>query len=366
MASRDASDVTYRNDYRTRYIHYVAKQNNTIGALYTINDGSGAANEASEVTYLAIGSTKVPMVEMNEILTLTPPVSTVSTLYSSVPPPLATVVTAAGVFITDGSSTLYNLPSNNITFPGPITSLATDLLGNLYATTSTAIYQYSSNGIVNMNITGLTNITALAVNTTTFYVVNGDSQIYTASNSSVATSIAGSSAGFADGPGSSAQFYTPAGIVLDPSGTNLIVSDSSDSLIRNVSTTPPYTVSTLAGNSIAFINPTPTDAVGNKDGNGINSETLLFCPTGICVSPFGVVYIADTNNNNIRSLINGNLSTIAGQAGLDPMYDISPPGYVNGVTSNALFSAPRSIFYYDYKLYVTEPSNASVRVITLV
>jgi sugar lactone lactonase YvrE len=300
------------------------------------------------------------------VVVVPPPLSSVSTLYSSVPPPLATVVTEAGIFITDGSPTLISLSSTNITFPGPITSIATDLLGNIYVTTSSAVYQNGSNGIVNMNITGLNNITALAVNSNMFYMVNGDSQIYSAFNSSVATSIAGSVAGFADGPGSSAQFYNPEGIVLDPTSTNLFVSDTNNSLIRSVSTSPPYTVTTLAGNSTVFINPTPTDSVGNKDGNGTGSETLLFCPKGITVSPPGVLYIADTNNNNIRSLVNGNLLTVAGKPGVDPIYDISPPGYVDGVAGNALFTAPQSIFCYNSLLYVTEPSNGTVRVVKLV
>jgi len=217
-----------------------------------------------------------------------------------------------------------------------------------------------------MNISGLTTITGLAINSNSFYVVNAGSQIYTATANTTATSIAGSTSGFLDGAGSTAKFNNPGTIILDPTGTNLLVSDTGNSLIRTVSTTPPYTVSTLAGNTTGFINPTPTDSVGNRDGSGIHGESLVFIPKGITVSPTGIIYIADTANNNIRSLTNSYLSTIAGQPGLDPVYDISPAGYVNGLASNALFSRPTSIFYYNSALYITEPSNGTVRLLTLV
>lgn len=364
MSSRDASEVTYRNNYRTRYINYYGEKNN-VRAILNIDGGSGSANQASEVTYLAIGRTQVLESEL-VTLPLVPSVSLVATIYSSVPPPLATVVTSAGVFVTDGSSTLFGLSSGNVLFPAPITSLATDLSGNLYVTTSTAIYENTRGGPVNMNITGLTSITALAVHSNMFYVVNAGSQIYAASNASAASLIAGSTPGFTDGPGSTAQFSGPGSIVLDPTGSILFVADTGNSLVRAVSTAPPYMVSTLAGNSVRYVNPSPTDNVGNRDGSGIYGESLMFYPQGITVSPYGVLYIADTINNSIRSLVNGYLTTIAGKKGSYPTYDVSPPGYNDGVTSNTLFTAPTSIVYYNSALYITEPSNGTVRVLTLV
>jgi len=365
MSSRDASEVTYRNNYRTRYINYYGEKNNSVRAIINIDGGSGAANQASEVTYLAIGRTQVLNSELGP-LPIVPSLSLVSTIYVSVPPPLATVVTSAGVFITDGSSTLFGLSSGNVLFPAPITSLATDFSGNLYVSTSTAIYEHTGGGPVSMNITGLTSITALAVNSNIFYVVNAGSQIYAAYTSSAATLIAGSTPGFTDGPGSTAQFSRPGSLVLDPTGSILFVADTGNSLVRAISTVPPYTVSTLAGNSIKYVNPSPTDNVGNRDGSGIYGESLMFYPQGITISPYGVLYIADTINNNIRSLINGYLTTLAGKPGSYPTYDVSPPGYINGLTSNTLFTAPTSIFYYNSALYITEPSNGTVRVLTLV
>lgn len=370
MSKRDASDVIYRNDYRTRYINYYIKKNNTVNAIVNINGGSGAANEASEVTYLAIGRTEVPNEDLETLLRIPIPppliVSTVSTLYFNIPPPLATIVTANGIYIIDGSSTLYNLSYGNTTYPAPIRSIAVDPLGNLYVATATDVYEHSVSSFISMNISGLTNVSAMTVNAGTFYLVQGGSQIYTATGNTAATIIAGTTTGFANGPGSSAKFNMPGSIALDPSGMNLWIADTENSLLRAMSTIPPYTVTTAAGNDIMFLDPFPTDSVGNRDGYGNIGESLLYRPRGLAVSPSGVVYIADTSNNNIRSFINGYLLTIAGQPGSDPIYDFSPPAYVDGPTPSALFNTPTSIFYYNSSLYITEPTNGTVRVITMI
>jgi hypothetical protein len=372
MSSRDASDVIYRNDYITRYISFLAKQQNTIGAIYTINDGSGAANEASEVTYLTIGSTLVPnVVSSNEFFRVAPlrPTSRVTTIYTG--SPSASLATSNGTYIIDGSTRLYQLSGttvvNTITYPAPITSIGKDLAGNIYVTTSNAVYENTQTGIVPMNITGLSNISALTVNSNVFFFLQaGSSRIFSATQNTAVTVVAGSNAGFAEGIGSSALFSSPASIALDPSSTILFVADTGNSLLRTMRTVPPYSVITVAGNSTGFFTPTPTDNVGNRDGIGLNGENLLYSPQGITVAPNGVVYIADTNNNNIRSLTNGYLATLAGQPGSDPIYEFSPPGYVDGFTSNALFTSPTAISYYDSALYITEPSNGTVRVLTLV
>jgi len=370
MSKNTASDVIYRNDYQTRYINYRAKRQNTIGAIFTVNDGSGAANEASEVTYLTIGSTLVPNIEAVASNVETPirPISTVSTIYTG--SPRASVATSNGVYIIDGSTTLYQLLDNRTTsilYPAPITSLAKDLLGNLFVTTSTGVYKNTSGGIVNMNITGLTNISGLTVNSNIFFFLQtGSSQIFSGTSNSAAVAVAGSTVGSVDGDGSLAKFSRPGGIALDPSNTILWIADSGNSVIRTMTTVFPYVVTVVAGNSVAFINPNPTDNVGNRDGVGNIGESLLYYPQGITVAPYGAVYIADTNNNNIRLLANGYLSTFAGQPGTDPIYDVSPPGYVDGPRSSALFFEPTSVSYHDSSLYITEPNNGTVRLITLV
>ena len=215
-----------------------------------------------------------------------------------------------------------------------------------------------------MNITNLTNVIQLAVSTQFFILEEGASTISMAPGSNSAASvIAGSTLGFADGNGTSAKFNNPQAFSLD-SG-QLYIADTGNSLLRKMETTPPYSVSSLAGNTTPFMNPFATDNVGNRDGSGIYGESLLFYPEGIVSSPKGI-FVADTFNNNIRVFVNGNLSTYAGLPGTEPVYDISPPGYVNGAASESRWNAPSSVSYYNSSLYITEPLNNAVRVLTIV
>jgi hypothetical protein len=368
MASRDASDIIHRNDYQTRYINYTKKKNNTIGAIVNILGGSAGANDASEVIYITIGGTLLADSNIDtDRLILVSSVYTV--YYNPAKVPLATVATDDGVFMIDGSSNLFNVSlETSVSLPYPITAIATDFSNNIYVTTSSNVYSYlyDSNAFVSMNITGLTNISALTVGSNFYFLQAGSSQIFQASQNGAATVIAGSTPGFAEGNGSIAQFNRPKGIALDPTGQYLYVAETGDSLIRMISTVFPYTVSTVAGNPIGFYSPFPTDDVGNRDGSIVDNDTLMYYPEGVTVTQSGLVFIADTNNNTIRSLNNGVLSTISGQPGEPPIYDVSPIGFTNSITAKSLWNSPSHISAYKGSLYVTEPLNNAIRIITLV
>jgi len=365
MSTRDASTIIYRNDYRTRYINYVVKQNAKDQPFLNILGGSGAANEASEVTKLTIGSTLVPNDEMDFLLNRNQegPTTTSSTLFTGTQMPLQTVVTPSGVFMTDGSTTLYTIPPSltPVIFPDPIVSLVVSPSGNLYVATETGIYQNTPSGVVNLNISGASNISAMVAGDKLYFAKG--SQIYSAVGNSPATVVAGSSSGFADGIGASAQFNSPMGLAL---GSDLLwISDTGNSLIRTMTLSPPYIVSTVAGNCVQYIDASITDNVGNKDGSGIHGETLLYNPQGIAFAN-STLYIADTGNNNIRALKDGTLRTISGRAGVPPIYEQSPAGYLDSPSGDSLWDAPVSISADASSLYVSEPLNNAVRVITLV
>jgi hypothetical protein len=200
MASRDASDVILRNDYRTRYINYYIRQQDTYVVLNVVG-GSEGANEASEVTYLTLGRTDVTNEELLLLkpARLPPPVSKASTLYyNPLITPILTIATSNGVFMTDGTS-LYNLSSGAIV-PSPqrITSLAVDPSGNLYVASSSNIYSYTT-GFSNLNITGLSSIVNFVVSSAFYILEQGTSRIYMAQPNSAAVVISGSTPGFADG-----------------------------------------------------------------------------------------------------------------------------------------------------------------------
>jgi len=356
--TRDASDVIRRNDYSTRYIGYTVKENNTVDAIVNILGGSGAANESSELIYLKIGCTLTSNTVVEQVAPRPPPRVDTYQLFTGLG-----IVFTPTPYTFDGSSNLYTFsPSTSTALPFAVTALAT-YGSTLYIASRSNLYTYSSGTPTNLNITNLSNINKVTVASNGFYFLqSGSSQIYFATSNSAATSLAGSTAGFAEGIGSVAQFNEPRGFTLDPAGQYLYIADTGNSLIRKMSTVAPYTVSTLAGNTTFFYNPFPTDSVGNRDGNGINGMSLLYSPYDITVTPEGVFYIADTTNNDIRALTsNGSLSTLGGVPGVDPVYDISPPGFSNAPGADGRWNAPVAITYFNSALYITEPLNNAIR-----
>ncbi|MBL7992295.1 MAG: IPT/TIG domain-containing protein, partial [Candidatus Kapabacteria bacterium] len=127
----------------------------------------------------------------------------------------------------------------------------------------------------------------------------GNNRIRKISPFGLVTTIAGSgAAGYADGVGVAAQFNAPAGVAVDGYG-NVFVSDQMNQRIRKIA--PDGTVTTVAGNGVA----------GFADGVGTGAQFSR--PTLIAVGVNGVLYVADQDNNRIRSVQeNGTVSTVAG------------------------------------------------------
>jgi sugar lactone lactonase YvrE len=90
------------------------------------------------------------------------------------------------------------------------------------------------------------------------------------------TTLAGSSFGYADGPGSSAQFGQPAGIAVDSAGYIYVTEYSR---IRRVS--PAGVVTTVAGNASTF--------PGDFDGGG--DAATFYYPQGLAIDAAGTLYV---------------------------------------------------------------------------
>lgn len=140
----------------------------------------------------------------------------------------------------------------------------------------------------------------------------------------IVSTLAGSAGerGRADGAGSVARFYRPAGIVVGASG-NVYVADSENHTIRKI--TPGGIVSTLAGSPEEW---------GSVDGPG--SVAKFHRPSGIAVDASGNIYVADSGNNTIRRITPaGVVSTIGGKAGTT--------GGSDGLGSLSVFTFPNGM-----------------------
>ncbi len=115
---------------------------------------------------------------------------------------------------------------------------------------------------------------------------NGNQRIRKITPGGVVTTLAGSTRGSSDATGASAQFSNPVGVAVDASG-NVIVADYSNNRIRKV--TPGGVVTTLAGSTQGFFDATGTSA-------------LFLYPSGVAVDASGNVIVADTYNNRIRKV----------------------------------------------------------------
>jgi streptogramin lyase len=136
------------------------------------------------------------------------------------------------------------------------------------------------------------------------------------------TTIAGTtSAGFLDGPGTSARFNGPIAIAVD-NEMNVYVADNNNHSIRKID--PSGFVSTIAG----------TGATGYKDG--VWPTVQFGNPSGVAIDLDGNLVIADRKNHRIRKLNTktGVVTTIAGNG---------TKASIDGIGLKSSFSEPFGI-----------------------
>lgn len=155
--------------------------------------------------------------------------------------------------------------------------------------------------------------------------------------------IAGNgTSGYADGTGTGAQFFAPAGITTD--GSNLYIADQENNRIRQVVIATGVTT-TIAGNT------TP----GTNDGTG--SSAQFDWPTGITLVG-GDLYVADMNNNLIRKV------NIATQV-VETFAGDGTPAFLEGTGTGAQFDTPHDITTDGTNLYVVDQFNHRIRKIVI-
>jgi len=203
-------------------------------------------------------------------------------------PPGLALDSGADIYVVDGANGLVRKVAN-----GGISTVAG---GGARVGENVAATTVSLTGPVNVAADSSGNV----------YVATGDFRIHKVANG-VITTFAGTGAQGYSGDGGpattatlgvSANFNAQGGIAVDSSG-NLYIADFGNNAVRRVSN---GIITTVAGNGSA----------GFSGDNGPATSAQLNGPTGVAVDSAGNLYIADFNNNRIRKVANGMITTIAG------------------------------------------------------
>lgn len=154
------------------------------------------------------------------------------------------------------------------------------------------------------------------------------------------------------GAASSAILNAPAGLTFDSSG-NLYIADTCNQRVREVSTSG--TISTIAGvgtNTAACIGTFSGDG-GSATSAGLNS------PSGVTFDSKGNLYIADSDNYEVREVVGGTISTVAGKnsSGVGFSGDLGP------ATSAQLWNPSSVAVDSAGNIYIADPTNNVVRVV---
>ncbi len=161
----------------------------------------------------------------------------------------------------------------------------------------------------------------------------------------IITTVAGSGgAGFGGDSGRaiSAMLNHPSGVAVGVDAS-ILIADEYNHRVRRV--TPDGVIRTIAG----------SNAAGFSGDGGQATSALLRSPNGVAVAQDGAVLIADRDNNRVRKVFNGLISTVAGS---------NTSGFAGdgGLANNAQLYGPTGVaLASDGSILIADNSNHRIR-----
>ncbi|MBZ5609162.1 MAG: hypothetical protein LAP38_12945 [Acidobacteriia bacterium] len=280
-------------------------------------------------------------------------------------------------------------------------AIAVDATGNVYISDASGVIRKVTNGVI-ASVAGAQGYFAgIAVDTAgSLFLLDGVTPRVLKVSNGVATTFAGNGTyGFSgdNGPATAAQFGGdpddggPFGIAVESTG-NVYIADTSNGRIRKISN---GVITTVAGGDTAIQLTGPTSIAVDSAGdlyvsdpsnltgflgdrirkvangvvttiagngyfsfsgdNGPAANAQFYQPEGVAIDSSGRIYIADTQNNRVRMIANGVITTVAGTGARGFSGDNGPATSAQLATPVAVAVDPAG------NLYIADINNFRIR-----